>query len=89
MGHPPIQSHYANYVTAQDNAANNIGSALETVVSQTALDSDDTFRQWVTTQTNPKVNAILTGTAVEPCSANYSENCIFQGYINFNNSPCQ
>jgi len=77
------QSHYQNYLTAQNVSSNNLGTVAE---SMTGLESQQALANSVVAALNQKVQTIKTATDVEPCgTANvaYDASCTFQGYINF------
>lgn len=75
-------SHYQNYVTAQNNSANNLGlvGEAQTAAPNVAL---NTFTTAVVNTLNGKANTILQATQVEPCSVNRDNNCTFLGNVNF------
>jgi hypothetical protein len=79
-----MNSHYAQYVAAQNNSANNLGTVGEQIVG---LPSDTNFSGTVTGVLNPKLSVISSSAMTpEPCSANYNGSvtpCVFQGYINY------
>jgi hypothetical protein len=75
-----IQSHYENYVVAQNNPVNNLGSTAE---SMTGLESAQTLANSVASTSNQNEQSILSATQVQPCSVQQDANCSFQGYINF------
>jgi hypothetical protein len=79
-----VQSHYQNYATAQNNAANNLGTTAE---SMTGVESSQALANSVTNTLNQQKQTILSATQVEPCSVQQDASCNFQGYINF--SPYQ
>jgi hypothetical protein len=77
------QSHYQNYLTAQNVSSKNLGAVAE---SMTGLESQQTLANSVLAALNQKVQTIKTATDVEPCgTANvaYDASCTFQGYIDF------
>ncbi len=79
------QSHYNNYVVAQNNAANNLGTAAEAKIDGPSV-AFNSFLQNVTDLLNSKQAAINTAFLVEPCGASdvrLDANCTFQGNINF------
>ena len=84
-----VESHYNNYVVAQDNSANNIGVVAEAKIDGPSI-SLNTFITNVSTTLEGKRQAILAATQVEPCSVQKDANCVFQGNINFAPyTPCQ
>ncbi len=78
----PANSHYANYVAAQGDTANNLGVVGE---SQTGAPSVtlDTFTNGVVTTLNGKVSVIAAAAQVEPCAVNRDASCVFLGNVNF------
>jgi hypothetical protein len=79
-----IQSHYENYVVAQNAPSDNLGTVAE---GMTGLENAQTLANNVTATLNQNVQSIQSATQVEPCSVQQDSNCNFQGYINF--SPYQ
>lgn len=79
-------SHYQNYVTAQNSAANNLGVVGETQTGAPSV-SFSTFTNDVGTTLGAKISAISQAAQVEPCAVNYSATCVLQGYVNY--SPYQ
>jgi len=79
-------SHYANYVAAQDNTSNNLGVVAEALTGTPSTSSTDFTNSAVSTL-NDKVTAILTAAQVEPCEVNKDASCNVLGNINF--SPYQ
>jgi hypothetical protein len=77
-----VQSHFNNYVQAQNNAANNLGVVGETRTGKPS-DTESTFKDAVTSALNDAIARILTATQVEPCSVQQDANCVPQGFINF------
>ena len=75
-----VQSHYENYVVAQNNPANNLGTVAE---STTGLESAQTLANSLTTTLTGEKNTILSATQVQPCGVQYDASCNFQGCINF------
>lgn len=86
---PAVQSHYAEYKTAQNAPSNNLGSVAEVQVAPPSGAS--AFVQNTKDILNARWTAILTATQMEPCGVNYDANCIFQGGTNFPpyQLPCQ
>jgi hypothetical protein len=60
-----VQSHYNNYVVAQNDASNNAGVGLEAAVDKSG---GQTFQTFVKNDLAPRLNAITTATGVEPCN---------------------
>jgi hypothetical protein len=75
-------SHYANYVAAQGDSANNLGVVGEAKTGR-PTDSLDSFTTDLVNTLNGKVAAIAQAAQVEPCSVNRDANCVFLGNINF------
>ncbi len=75
-----VQSHYENYVVAQNNPADNLGTVAE---SMTGLESRQTLANSATTALNQNVQTIMSATQVEPCGVQNDASCNVQGYINF------
>lgn len=89
-------SHYKNYVEAQDNPDNNLGVVAEKEVGPPSKDLSafiDDLRDLL----NSKIGVIRAATAVEPCGVSdvrLDEDCVFRGCINFRDArgnyyPCQ
>jgi hypothetical protein len=79
------QSHYNNYVVAQNDSGNNLGTTAEAKIDGPSV-TLDSFVKNVTTLLNNKKAAIDSAFAVEPCGASdvrLDANCTFQGNINF------
>lgn len=79
-----VQSHYENYVVAQNNPSSNLGAVAE---GMTGLESAQTLANNVSSTLNQNLQTILSASQVEPCSVQQDATCNFQGYINF--SPYQ
>jgi len=75
-----IQSHYGNYVAAQNIPTNNLGTVAESIVG---LTDPTTLANNATSTLNGKQNTITTATQVEPCDVTHNASCVFQGFINF------
>jgi hypothetical protein len=75
-----VQSHYQQYVVAQDNSANNLGTAAE---ATTGLEAAQALANGLTTTLTGDRNTILSATQVQPCGVQYDASCNFQGCINF------
>jgi hypothetical protein len=75
-----VQSHYENYVVAQGNSANNLGTVAE---SMTGVETGQELAGSATTKLNQNVQTITSATQVEPCGVQYDASCTFQGFINF------
>ena len=75
-----VQSHYQQYVVAQDNSANNLGTVAE---ATTGLEAAQTLANGLTTTLTGDRNTILSATQVQPCGVQYDASCNFQGCINF------
>ena len=76
-------SHYAQYVTAQDTQGNNVGSTAE---SRVGAPKDSQFPSEVTTSLNAAQGSILNAMEVQPCSANYGivgGACVYEGGVNY------
>jgi hypothetical protein len=80
----PINSHYAQYVSAQNDPGNNPGTLGEQIVG---APSNTTFSTTVKNSLDAKVSTIGALTeSPEPCDGTYdgsAQACIFQGRINF------
>lgn len=79
-------SHYQNYVVAQNSAANNVGVVGETQTGSPS-ESISAFDTRVGNTLSAKISAIIQAAQVEPCAVNYSATCVLQGYVNY--SPYQ
>jgi hypothetical protein len=75
-----VQSHYENYVVAQNSSTNNLGTVAEGMVG---LESAQNLATSVQSTLNQNVQTIKSATQVEPCSVQQDANCAFQGYVNF------
>lgn len=75
-----IQSHYENYVVAQNTSSNNLGTVAEAIVG---LTDGQTLANNATATLNSKLSTITTATQVEPCDVTHNASCVFQGFINF------
>jgi hypothetical protein len=79
-----MNSHYAQYVAAQNNSANNLGTVAEQIVG---LPSDTNFSTTANDVLNPKLSLIgSSAQSPEPCSANYDGSvtpCVYQGGVNY------
>lgn len=75
-----VQSHYENYVVAQNSPANNLGVVAEATVEKTSLAN---FSTDLTNILTGKASAIKSAQMVEPCSVQQDANCTFQGNVNF------
>lgn len=78
-----VQSHYSNYVVAQNNAANNIGVGLEAAVD---MSTGSTFQTFVNNAVSARASSITSATQAEPCGTtfvNYNQSCGYDGPINF------
>lgn len=81
-----MNSHYQNYVTAQNNPTNNLGVVAE---AETGLPGQSTnaFQAQVKNDLTNAAATIKTATNVEPCNSQntyYDATCTFQGYVNYN-----
>jgi hypothetical protein len=77
-----VQSHYNNYVVAQNNTSNNIGVGLEAAVDQSA---GQDFQTFVSNFLNSRISALHSATAVEPCNTEfvmYNQSCVYDGPLN-------
>lgn len=74
-----VQSHYQNYVLAQNNSANNLGITAEATVEFTDI---TTFDNDLSSILTGKANAIMAAQGVQPCSVQQDANCVFQGNVN-------
>jgi len=74
------QSHYQNYVIAQNLSTNNLGTVGEAIVGFT---DPNTLASSATVTLNSKQSTITTATQVEPCDVTRNASCVFQGFINF------
>ncbi|HEV2987440.1 MAG TPA: hypothetical protein VG759_03290, partial [Candidatus Angelobacter sp.] len=75
-----VQSHYQNYVVAQNINGNNVGSSAESFVELTGINA---FATDVSNLLSQKSSTILGAAQVEPCSVQQNASCVFQGFINF------
>jgi hypothetical protein len=78
-----LNSHYSEYVSAQNSSANNLGAVAEQTVG---TPSDGNFSGTLNSAIQSKEAAIQSAMNVEPCSANYDGSvtpCVFQGYVNY------
>jgi hypothetical protein len=86
----PVLSHWTEYVSTQNNSANNVGIVLESTTGAPSL-SQSAFDQTATSVGNSAVGRIVAGGAPEPCSDKLEEDssqaCKFCGAINY--SPYQ
>jgi len=79
-----VNSHYQNYVTAQNNPLNNVGVVGEAETGPTSLSKAD-FETQVNNDLTNAVNTIRADFSVQPCGqayAGYDATCTFQGYVN-------
>jgi len=79
------QSHYNNYVMAQNDPSNNLGVVAEKETGS-PLKGLQQFTNDVRDILNARVSAIKAATDVEPCGTsviNYDANCMFQGHVNY------
>jgi hypothetical protein len=75
-----VQSHYQNYVVAQNLPSNNLGTVGEAIVG---LTDPNTLASSATAALNGRQSTITTATEVEPCDVTRNASCVFQGFINF------
>lgn len=75
-----VQSHYENYVLAQNIPTNNLGTVAEAIVG---LTDPTTLANNATNTLSGKQDTITTATQVEPFDVTHNASCIFQGFINF------
>lgn len=79
-------SHYHQYVQAQNDPNNNLAMAAEGFVKPAAI-GEEAFRNTLEQLLIAKASAILVATQVEPCQGhvnrNHQGNCELQGYVNF------
>jgi hypothetical protein len=79
---PPQNSHYVQYVQAQNNPNNNIKAGAEAIVGP-ANQSQAQFELSVTQQLNPRKTAIFTQTAnPHPCGSCTADCSQFLGHLN-------
>jgi len=83
-----VQGHYGNYVTAQSNSNNNVGTGLESAVN---FSSGTTFQNWVKSYIAPRMTVLHNETrSPEPYDVNHDQNGVYDGPINFlPYAPCQ
>jgi len=75
-------SHYRNYVTAQDDPANNIKIGAEDLFGLPTQSTSD-FVAFVNGFLMLRSNAIVAATADEPCHQQCSSDCaLFNGFLN-------
>lgn len=80
-----VQSHYQNYVVAQNLSTNNVGIAVEAATGFPGI-SSQTFTSNVFATASSKGSTISTAAEVEPCGSpnvNLDATCTFNGAINF------
>jgi YD repeat-containing protein len=80
-----VQSHYINYKASQDATANNVGTAVESVIAIPGTASSS-FTSSVFSVATSHAQVITSATQVEPCgtsSVNFDASCTFNGPINF------
>lgn len=80
-----MNSHYQNYVTAQNNAVYNLGVVGEAETGPPSQ-SQAAFESKVNNDLTTAANTIKTDFSVEPCNqayAGYDATCTFQGYVNY------
>jgi hypothetical protein len=81
----PVNSHYQNYVTAQNNPAYNLGVVAEAEIgppSQTQAN----FESKVQTDMTAAKSTIQSQENIEPCNSKYvgyNAACVLQGYVNY------
>jgi hypothetical protein len=77
-------SHYSQYLAAQNNPANNVGTGLEAVVGPPS-DGENGFRSRVASEASARLSRIKTATEQEPCGGDVTrdENCEFKGSVNY------
>jgi len=81
-----VNSHYENYVVAQNNSSNNLGDLAEFQVGPPSQ-SSTTFESTVKSTLTNAGNTIQSAFNVQPCNAayaGYDATCTFQGYVNYN-----
>jgi hypothetical protein len=81
-----VNSHYQNYVAAQNNPQYNLGVVGEAETGSPNL-STANFRTQVNNDLNSAKDSVQTSTALQPCNSQYvyyDATCTFQGYINYN-----
>ncbi len=85
-----VLSHWTEYVNAQNNSGNNVGTVLEAAVGAPGT-SQSGYQTSLTNDGRTAVNNILTAVAVEPCNGSLnddsSQSCVYCGTIN--SSPYQ
>ncbi len=81
-----VLSHYSQYVSAQNNTANNVGDVLESTVA-TPGTSSATFTKTLNDTATAAINRIDAAAAPEPCNdqpeRDSSQSCFFCGAINY------
>lgn len=81
-----VNSHYENYVVAQNAPANNLGVVAEAQIGLPSQ-STATFESNVKTAITSAANSIKSAWSVQPCNSSYTgydATCTFQGYVNYN-----
>jgi len=87
-----VASHYASYVSAQNDPQNNVGTVAESFVRF----NSGTFSADIDSALNDATQRILSAHATEPCGdchVMYNASCVFQGWVNYkdaqgNYAPC-
>jgi len=80
-----VNSHYQNYVTAQNNPAYNLGVVGEAETGPPSQSQAD-FESKVNSDLTAARNTVIASTNVEPCGSpyvGYDATCTFQGYVNY------
>jgi hypothetical protein len=81
-----VNSHYENYVVAQNNPANNLGVLAEAEIGPPSQ-LTATFESNVKNDLTNAGNSIKSAMNVQPCNSQYTgydATCTFQGYVNYN-----
>lgn len=80
----PSQSHYAQYVAANADPANNVGVNVEDLIGRGESLTEQQFEQQVDAVILTKRTAIGTATdSPEPFGAELDAAGVFQGYVNY------
>jgi hypothetical protein len=75
-----VQSHYENYVIAQNDPAFNLGVNAESLVKFESLAA---FENDLNSDLQAAIGLIDNARKVEPCGVQFDASCVFQGNVNF------
>jgi hypothetical protein len=82
-----VLSHWTEYVAAQNNSANNVGTVLEAITAPPGT-AQTTYDNNVTTAGTNAQNSIVAAAGNEPCNGSFnndsSQSCAYCGSINYN-----